>query len=122
MIPGVTEPFIQVSKAEQFWDWLSANAESASVIWAVILKKSTGRQTVTMDQLLEVAICWGWIDVRTKSVDDQQYGIRFVPRKSGGNWTAANRSIACRLIAEGRMQPSGKARLPEDLDCSGTAG
>jgi uncharacterized protein YdeI (YjbR/CyaY-like superfamily) len=119
VILGTSEPAVQIDEVGQWQQWLTAHADSESVIWTVILKKSTRRQTVTMDELLEEALCWGWVDVRTKTVDDERYGIRFVPRREGGNWTQGNRAIACRLIADGRMQPSGSRKLPVDLKCDG---
>jgi uncharacterized protein YdeI (YjbR/CyaY-like superfamily) len=111
-------PQIRIESLPQWEQWLSANAAEQTEIWAVILKKSTGRQQITFEQLLEEAICWGWIDVKTKRVDDDWYGIRFVPRRPHSNWTPGNRDIACKLIAAGRMQPAGTAKLPSDLICA----
>jgi uncharacterized protein YdeI (YjbR/CyaY-like superfamily) len=70
---------------------------------------------VTFDQLLEVALCHGWVDVQTKGIDEERYGIRFVPRRPGSNWSPTNRAIVTRLLAEGRMRPAGLATLPGDL-------
>ena len=81
----------------------------------VFFKKSSQKQTVTFDALLEVALTRGWVDVQTKGIDEERYGIRFVPRKPGSNWSATNRKIVKRLIADGRMHEAGAARLPPDL-------
>jgi uncharacterized protein YdeI (YjbR/CyaY-like superfamily) len=81
----------------------------------IIFKKSSKKQTVTFDELLEIALTRGWVDVQTKGVDDERYGIRFVPRKLGSNWSATNRRIVKRLLNEGRMHPAGKALVPDDL-------
>jgi hypothetical protein len=82
---------------------------------SVCFKKASKKQTVTFDELLEVAITRGWIDVQTKSLDEERYGIRFVPRKPGSNWSATNRAIISRLLGEGRLHPEGAALLPDDL-------
>jgi uncharacterized protein YdeI (YjbR/CyaY-like superfamily) len=76
---------------------------------------ASGRQTVTFDELLDVALCHGWVDTQTKGIDDQRYAIRFVPRRPGSNWSATNRAKVRRLLAEGRMTPAGQAALPDDL-------
>jgi hypothetical protein len=55
------------------------------------------------------------VDVQTKGVDEDRYGIRFVPRKLGSNWSATNRAIVKRLLAEGRLHPEGERLLPADL-------
>jgi uncharacterized protein YdeI (YjbR/CyaY-like superfamily) len=111
---GIENGF-QFNTPEQFDRWLADHGQVERELWAIIFKKATKKQTVGFDELLEVAITRGWIDVQTKSVVDERYGIRFVPRKPGSNWSATNRAIVKRLIAEGRMHPEGTAMLPEDL-------
>jgi uncharacterized protein YdeI (YjbR/CyaY-like superfamily) len=112
------ESAVDFASSEQFDQWMAANHATERELWAAIYKKSSKKQTVGFDPLLEIALCWGWVDVQTKGIDDECYGIRFVPRKPGSNWSAINRGIVCRLLAEGRMQPCGKALLPADLVCS----
>jgi uncharacterized protein YdeI (YjbR/CyaY-like superfamily) len=109
------EDGIQMDRAEEFDAWLAEHGRTEREVWVIIFKKASKRQTVTYDDLLEVAITRGWIDVQTKSLDDERYGTRFVPRRQGSNWSATNRAIVKRLIAEDRMQPEGEASLPEDL-------
>ena len=104
-----------IDHAEQFDAWLAGNGQTEREAWVVIYKKVSGKQTVTFDQLLEVAICHGWVDVKTKSLDDERYAIRFVPRRPKSNWSPTNRAIVKRLISEGRIRPAGTATLPEDL-------
>ena len=111
------EAAIQIDSPEQFEAWLAANHAAAREVWAAIFKKASGKQTVGFDALLEIALCWGWVDAQTKGIDDERYGIRFVPRKPGSNWSATNRRIVCRLVADGRMRPGGSAVLPPDLEC-----
>jgi uncharacterized protein YdeI (YjbR/CyaY-like superfamily) len=60
---------------------------------------------VSFDQLLEVALCHGWVDVQTKGIDEERYAIQFVPRKPTSRWSATNRATVVRLIAHGRMRP-----------------
>jgi uncharacterized protein YdeI (YjbR/CyaY-like superfamily) len=111
------EQAVEISTAEQFEQWMAAKHASERELWAAIYKKATKQQTVGFDSLLEIALCWGWVDVQTKGINDERYGIRFVPRKPGSNWSATNRAIVCRLLAKGRMQPSGASLLPADLNC-----
>ena len=63
----------------------------------------------------EVALCHGWVDTQIQRIDDERYAIRFVPRRPGSNWSATNRTLARRLLAEGRIQPAGLTTLPGDL-------
>jgi uncharacterized protein YdeI (YjbR/CyaY-like superfamily) len=80
-----------------------------------IRKASSGKQTVTLLDLQEVALCHGWVDTQTKRIDDERYAIRFVPRRPGSTWGAKNRAMARRLLDQGRVRPSGMATLPPNL-------
>ena len=99
----------------EFDRWLSEYGGDARELIVAVYKKASGRQTVTFDELLEAALCHGWVDIQTKSIDEERYALRYVPRRSGSNWSARNRAIARRLVDEGRMKPAGHAVLPPDL-------
>src|SRR5262245_40732412 len=109
------EDGLPISTAEQFERWLAVHGKTERELWAIIYKKASGKQTVTFNNLLEVAITRGWIDVQDKGLDAERYGIRFMPRKPGSNWSATNRTLVKRLISEERMHPEGNAVLPNDL-------
>lgn len=112
-----SESAVEFATAEQFEHWMATHFADHGELWAAIFKKSSKKQTVTFDALLEIVLCWGWVDVLTKGIDSDRYAIRFVPRKPRSNWSGTNRAIVCRLIGAGRMQPSGLALLPPDLVC-----
>ncbi len=105
-------PFSAASDLDR---WLRHNGAAERELIVAIFKKASGRQTVAFDELLETALCHGWVDTQTKSIDDQRYAIRFVPRRPGSNWSPTNRDIARRLVREERMTPAGVAALPADL-------
>ena len=115
MSPLDVSQAVPVSSAGEFHDWLAANGATERERVVAIYKKASGRQTVTFDELLDVALCHGWVDTQTKGIDDERYAIRFVPRRPGSNWSATNREKVRRLLAEGRMTPAGQAVLPDDL-------
>ncbi len=105
-------PFSTASELDR---WLRHHGATERELIVAIFKKASGRQTVTFEELLETALCHGWIDTQTKSIDDERYAIRFVPRRPGSNWSPTNREIARRLLREKRMSPAGIATLPADL-------
>ena len=106
---------LPISDASEFETWLRDHGGSEREVIVAIFKKSSGRQTVTLDDLQEAALCHGWIDFQGQRVDEERWAIRFAPRRPGSNWSARNRQIARRLLAEGRMAPAGLAKLPADL-------
>jgi len=106
---------LEVLSTQEFADWLAAKGPTNIDIWVIIYKKASGKQIVSYEQLVETALCYGWIDGIMKGIDGEKYAQRFTPRRKRSNWTAANRAIAQRLIAEGRMTNAGRAVLPDDL-------
>ncbi len=109
------QPILEVKSPRDFDRWLKKHGRTEWLLWVVLFKKSTGKQTVTFDHLLESALSYGWIDNQEKSLDAERYAIRFTPRRPGSTWSPRNREIARRLIAEGRMTAAGRATLPDDL-------
>ncbi len=87
--------------------WLKMNHASDSELWVKIYKKNSGIQSVTWDDVVIEALCWGWIDGVKKSIDDQAYLQRITPRKARSNWSKRNTEHAERLISEGRMMEAG---------------
>ena len=110
-----TSGSVPIATVDEFDAWLADHGGSEREVIVAIYKKTSGKQTVTFNELLETAICHGWVDTQTKGIDDERYAIRFVPRRPGSNWSATNRAIVRRLLEEGRMLPAGLATLPDDL-------
>jgi uncharacterized protein YdeI (YjbR/CyaY-like superfamily) len=80
-------------------------------VWLQIAKKGCEPATVTYAQALDVAICFGWIDGQKRAQDESSWLQRFTPRGLNSRWSQINRDKAQRLIAEGRMRPSGQAQV-----------
>lgn len=106
---------IPIARPDDLDLWLADQGATAREVVVAIAKKSTGKQTVTLDELQEVALCHGWVDTQTRRIDDERYAIRFVPRRDGSNWSATNREMARRMLTAGRVTPAGIAKLPPDL-------
>ena len=115
MSPIDTARAIPTDTAADFDRWLERHGISQPEVVVAIRKASSGRQTVTLLELQEAALCHGWVDTQTKRIDDERYAIRFVPRRQRSTWGAKNRAMARRLLEEGRVRASGKATLPPDL-------
>jgi len=74
-------------------------------------KKSSSAAGITWDEALDVALCFGWIDGQTKRLDDDYTLQAFTPRRKNSPWSQINQGHVARLIAEGRMRPSGQAEI-----------
>lgn len=88
-------------------DWLEKNHAASPGIWLRLAKKASGLQSVTYDEALEVALCYGWIDGQKKGLDDSAWLQKFTPRGAKSIWSKVNCQKAEALINSGRMQPAG---------------
>jgi uncharacterized protein YdeI (YjbR/CyaY-like superfamily) len=98
--------------ARQWRTWLERNHTKKSEIWIKFAKKGSGKKSITYDQALDEALCFGWIDTLVKRFDDDYYIQRFVPRKTTSRWSTINLDKFDRLEAEGRMTDAGRAARP----------
>lgn len=95
------------AKPEELGRWLKQHHASESELWVKIFKKNKGIVSVTWDEVVIEALCWGWIDGIKKSIDDLAYLQRITPRKVRSHWSKRNREHVERLIGEGRMMAPG---------------
>ena len=98
-----------------FRQWLQENHQGADEVWLAFYKKDSGKQTLTIVQAVEEALCFGWIQSRLKPLDDERFAVRFSPRREESEWSLPNLKRARKLIAQGRMTESGLAVLPKDF-------
>jgi uncharacterized protein YdeI (YjbR/CyaY-like superfamily) len=94
-------------------DWLSKNHALTNSIWVFFYKKSTGKKGMTLEEAIEEAICFGWIDGKLKRVDEDRFMLRFSVRRDSSVWSLINRLRAEKLIAEGKMTSAGLAKIEE---------
>lgn len=94
-----------------FETWLRANHDRESELWLRIHKKGSGLPSVTNEEAVESALCWGWIDGLRKAFDEKSFLQRFSPRKSRSVWSQINGDRVQRLIAAGRMTVHGQKHI-----------
>ena len=87
--------------------WLEKNYQSEQEIWLIYYKKHTKKPTVTYNDAVEEAICFGWIDSLVKSIDKDTYMQKYTPRKTKSLWSLVNKNRAKKMISEGKMTPAG---------------
>lgn len=92
-------------------DWLKLNHATHTELWVRIFKKTSGTPSVTWGDCVVAALVWGWIDGQKKSLDEVSFLQRLTPRRAKSNWSKVNTEHVERLIAAGRMQPTGQAHV-----------
>jgi uncharacterized protein YdeI (YjbR/CyaY-like superfamily) len=92
---------------EAWFSWLRKNHAKSSGVWLRIAKKGTTVRSVSYQEAVEAALCFGWIDGQKKSDDENCWLQRFTPRSEKSVWSKINREKALRLIELGLMQAAG---------------
>jgi uncharacterized protein YdeI (YjbR/CyaY-like superfamily) len=88
--------------------WLDVHEETSDGVWLVLAKKGTTDPTsLTYAEALDEALCSGWIDGQTASIDERVFRRRFTPRRKASLWSERNIGLVATLTAEGRMRPAG---------------
>ncbi len=108
----MADPPIKSFASQETWErWLDRNHGNDEGVRLKFAKKGSGKRTVSYQEAVEVALCYGWIDGQTKSLDDDYYLQRFTPRRARSRWSKINRDKATGLIEQGKMQPAGLAEV-----------
>ena len=90
-----------------FRAWLKKNHKKEAMLWVGYYKKATGKPSVTWEETVDEALCYGWIDGVRRSFNDESYVIRFTPRKPKSVWSGRNIERVEALKARGRMRKAG---------------
>jgi uncharacterized protein YdeI (YjbR/CyaY-like superfamily) len=115
-VPSWSSEAIFFETPEELRDWLDEHHATALELFVGAWKKSTGKPTLTWLEIVEEALCVGWIDSIRRSVPGDGWTIRLTPRRKGGNWSAVNIAKVKQLIDEGRMRPAGLAAFEARSD------
>ncbi len=100
-----------VESRPQWRSWLADHHGSATGVWAVTWKKAAPGPSVPYDELVEEALCFGWIDSLARRVDDERTQLMFTPRKPASRWSRPNKERVARLTQAGLMAPAGVATV-----------
>ena len=97
-------PFVSREAWEAFLEERHATSDG---LWLKIAKKGSGIESVTYDQAVEVALCYGWIDGQVRRFDESYYLQRFTPRRPRSKWSKVNREKVAELIERDEMKDAG---------------
>ncbi|MGH2580310.1 MAG: YdeI/OmpD-associated family protein [Actinomycetota bacterium] len=104
-------PRLPFASPAQWEEWLENNHAESQGIWIKMAKKASGIESVHYPDVLESALCFGWIDGRREALDERYFLQRFTPRRQRSRWSRINCEKVERLIRQGRMRPAGLAEV-----------
>lgn len=97
-------------------DWLEENHAGADELFVGAWRKGAGQPTLSWEEIVDEALCYGWIDGIRRSIGDDRWVIRLTPRRKGSNWSNRNIGRVEALRSEGRMRPAGEAAFAARSD------
>jgi uncharacterized protein YdeI (YjbR/CyaY-like superfamily) len=106
---------IAVFKKEDFRKWLKKNHDKEKKVSIIIHKKHTGKESPSHRELMNEAICFGWIDTTVNRLDEERYIRNFSRRSKNSKWSDNTISYGKELIEQGRMTPAGLKFYEEGL-------
>jgi uncharacterized protein YdeI (YjbR/CyaY-like superfamily) len=104
------------SSPQEFYDWLEEHHETETEVYVGFHKTHTGKRAMTWSESVDQALCFGWIDGRANSIDEDRYMQRFTPRRPGSNWSKINVEKVAKLTEAGLMRPAGQVAFEKRTD------
>ena len=104
---------LEFENRDQWRGWLEHNHAEGGQAWVRIFKQKYRHQGLALEEAVEEAVCFGWIDSVMQPVDERMYALRFTPRTSTSTWSMSNIQRVARLLAAGKMTPAGMRRVAE---------
>jgi uncharacterized protein YdeI (YjbR/CyaY-like superfamily) len=105
---------LYVDDRKQWRRWLEKNYAKSSHIWLVYRNQASGKPTISYEDSLEEALCFGWIDGTIKKIDAESYTRRFTPRKPGSAWSEINVERYERVRKAGLLTSAGIRAFGEE--------
>lgn len=104
-------PVLEFKTPDEFEEFIKIQHDKIPGIWMKFAKKGTGVTTITSDETLEIALCYGWIDGQIKGLNETYYLDKFTPRGPKSLWSKRNVEIVGRLIKEKKMRAPGLEKV-----------
>ena len=104
---------VEVRSRAEWRQWLEKHHAQAEPIWLVTYKKAQGELYVPYGDVVEEGLCFGWIDSRTRRLDEARTMLLFSPRRAGSAWSRSNKTRVARLEADGLMREPGRAKIEQ---------
>ena len=103
---------LDFSKREQLYEWLKENHNTVKECWVTSNRCKTQRtDAIPYVEMVETALCFGWIDSTQKKLPDGRHAQRLTPRRKGSHWTELNRQRCQKMIEAGLMTEAGLLAL-----------
>ncbi|MFD9070100.1 YdeI/OmpD-associated family protein [Streptomyces lasiicapitis] len=104
-------PVLAFADRRALEEWLDAHHEDSPGVWLKLAKKASGVASVATDEVIDLELCFGWIDGQRRRLDETYFLQKITPRRPRGTWSKRNIDRAEALITEGRVRARGLAEI-----------
>ena len=104
------------SERSEWRNYLADHFESSSEIWFVFPMKESGEKSLSYNDAVEEALCFGWIDSTIKHIDELHRAQRFTPRRKGSPYSQPNIERLIWLNAHGLIHPKIRESILPVID------
>lgn len=106
-------PILAFTTQKLFEEWLTKNFDREEGLWLRFFKKDSNEKSITYQEALDEALCYGWIDGQLKTYDEHSFLRKFTPRRPKSVWSKRNIEHVERLALLGKMKASGIKKIEE---------
>lgn len=100
-------PCISMPDAKSWRAWLKANHEGQKSVWLILYHKGSGIPSIQYPEVVDEALCFGWIDSKPNKRDEKSYYLFLSPRNPKSRWSLVNKKKVEALEKAGKMHESG---------------
>jgi uncharacterized protein YdeI (YjbR/CyaY-like superfamily) len=113
VVRKIPEQCKEFTNHEGWRAWLEEHHATDENVWLLISREGAPDRYIRLEEAIEEALCFGWIQGALQPIDRQIYALRFSPRKPGSIWSVNNQQRVEKLIQEGRMTSAGLEKISE---------
>lgn len=107
------ETYFYTDSRETWREYLSEIFETEHEVWFIFPTKDSGEASVSYNDAVEEALCFGWIDSTNRRLDATHQARRFTPRRPGSPYSRPNIERLLWLEAQGLLHPKIQPQVHE---------
>lgn len=107
---------LQFTKREELREWLIQNHSTTHDCWILTSRsKEPPPGIIPYNEIVEEALCFGWIDSTVKRLDNGRLAQRLSKRRKGSSWSRINKERYITLEKQGLITEAGQKEWEKSL-------
>ncbi|WP_137904045.1 YdeI/OmpD-associated family protein [Chryseobacterium sp. 2VB] len=107
MVKIAEKQTFHVKTREDWRQWLEENHHTEQSVWLICNTRKSNLPNVSGSELVDEALCFGWIDSTRKTIDEGSFMQLFSRRKPKSTWSKINKEKVQKLIENNLMMKAG---------------